>query len=612
MSSRKGKASKKGKKTKRTRGDAEAVSGTKSRQKPSSAVRAREEPEVDFEDDFDDEVHEDDDLLQQLIDEAGQDDGDDDEMKGKLAADEEDDLVGDFKFVHVEPKPGEGFSEEEDSEEEEHDSDDDDEPANAKKKAAAKQDFALDGGDSDDEELAPAPAAAAPTKAEDDTAAKKRAKNKKKKERARKKKKEEKKAKEPKPAFRPGVHKLGEGEELDYDSSVYHMFHRLNVTWPCLSFDIIRDTLGERRSKFPHTMYMTTGTQAAAGSGKNSVKIMKISDLHKTQHDDESDPDDDDEDLDDDPVIEEKLFLHPGAVNRIRHCNQKPGFIATQADTGRLHIWDARALLSALDKPGGKLPSMRASHTFNQNVEGFALDWSPKLTGHLISGDCHGNICLHEPNEGMTAWTSKAMGKSSFAHRDSVEDLQWCPDDEKVFASCSVDKTIRIWDLRLKPSEQKSWVAAHSADVNVISWNRLQTNLIVSGSDDGSFKIWDRRNFTSKNTIGHFKHHKGHITSVEWHPHDETTLAVSGSDDMISIWDLSLERDPEATLEAEEKSVQDLPPQLLFEHLGQRNIKELHFHPQIPNLIISTAETGFHLFQPENLEEVKPTKPAKK
>ena len=75
-----------------------------------------------------------------------------------------------------------------------------------------------------------------------------------------------------------------------------------------------------------------------------------------------------------------------------------------------------------------------------------------------------------------------------------MEDIQWSPSEKTVFASCSVDRTIRIWDTRSHEHRSMMSVTAHASDVNVISWNREVGYLMVSGSDDGTFRVWDFRN----------------------------------------------------------------------------------------------------------------------
>lgn len=91
-----------------------------------------------------------------------------------------------------------------------------------------------------------------------------------------------------------------------------------------------------------------------------------------------------------------------------------------------------------------------------------------------------------------------------------------------------------------------------------------------------------------------FEHHKDQITSVEWNPNDSSVFVASGSDDQVTIWDVSLERDETPDNEDEP----DVPPQLLFIHMGQNDIKEVHWHPQIPGVLFSTAQNGFNVFRP--------------
>eukprot|EP00466_Bigelowiella_natans_P013326 jgi/Bigna1/57884/fgenesh1_pm.34_\ len=404
-----------------------------------------------------------------------------------------------------------------------------------------------------------------------------------------------------KSVWRPGYDPIGDDEELDFDQSAYITYHAVNMEWPCLSIDVLRDPLGFHRTKFPMTTYLACGSQAQ-NENANKVYLMKVSDIKKTQKEDNDMEEDDDGESEDEsePTIATKTFKHKGAINRIRAMPQASNILATMSETKEAHIWDVQHLLQALDSPSsqqGGLPTTKPLFTFTGHpAEGYAVDWSPKVPGRLLTGDCSKHIYLWERNE--SGWS---VDKTPFnGHSDSVEDIQWSPKEAGVFASCSVDKTIRIWDTRRRKNSML-FVAAHRSDVNVISWNPNKSHLLLSGSDDHSIKIWDLRKFKSSSPIGHFKYHMGAITSLQWHPTEDAMLAAASDDNQLTVWDLALEADDEQKSVGANANVKDIPPQLLFVHQGQTNIKELRFHPQIPGLITSTAATGLNIFKPCNL-----------
>jgi len=85
-------------------------------------------------------------------------------------------------------------------------------------------------------------------------------------------------------AFIPGRHTLEKDEILQPDDSVYEMRHSMQVKWPSLSFDVLRDNLGDQRQRYPATAYIVAGTQAPSAKD-NELSVHKMSALHRTQKD---------------------------------------------------------------------------------------------------------------------------------------------------------------------------------------------------------------------------------------------------------------------------------------------------------------------------------------
>ncbi|XP_045110152.1 glutamate-rich WD repeat-containing protein 1-like [Portunus trituberculatus] len=388
----------------------------------------------------------------------------------------------------------------------------------------------------------------------------------------------------------------GKGEGLECDFSAYKLFHEGSTGAPCLSFDILRDSLGEDRTcDRPVTLYFVAGTQAARVH-LNTVLLMKVSQLSRLKEgESESESElEDEEDEGREPQIASAAFKHNGGVNRIRATtiNNVP-IAAVWSELGQVSVWELTPLLEEVD--AGHVGSDQGRDepplfTFRgHRSEGFALDWSPVKPGTLATGDCQRAIYIWRPQEGAR-W--QVGGAPLAGHTASVEDLQWSPSEASVLASCSVDRSIRVWDVRAPPNKACMITSdAHPTDINVLHWNHCEP-FLASGGDDGCVRVWDLRNMQGGGgAVAELKHHTAPVTTVEWHSSEGSVLASGGEDDAILQWDLAVER------EAPEEEEEETPEQLLFVHRGQQEVKELHWHPQIPGLVVSTAHTGFNVFK---------------
>ncbi|KAL3833130.1 hypothetical protein ACJIZ3_007866 [Penstemon smallii] len=149
----------------------------------------------------------------------------------------------------------------------------------------------------------------------------------------------------------------------------------------------------------------------------------------------------------------------------------------------------------------------------------------------------------------------KAKVSEWVAHSNAIFDICWIKEDTYILTA-SGDQSIKIWDTQ----EQKCIRAlmGHSGSIKSISCHPTNQELVVSGSRDGSFAVWDTR--CSKITNQKFcvsptaVIHEAHtspgrrwgrrgkaesmsITSVLYLK-DEVSVATAGAvDSVIKFWD---------------------------------------------------------------------------
>ena len=71
-------------------------------------------------------------------------------------------------------------------------------------------------------------------------------------------------------------------------------------------------------------------------------------------------------------------------------------------------------------------------------------------------------------------------------HNAAVEDVAWHRFHSNIFASCSDDRTIAVWDRKFRHSEGKAKpalsVVAHRSEIYSIDFSPFHEYLLVSGS----------------------------------------------------------------------------------------------------------------------------------
>ncbi len=116
-------------------------------------------------------------------------------------------------------------------------------------------------------------------------------------------------------------------------------------------------------------------------------------------------------------------------------------------------------------------------------------------------------------------------------HTHYVMQIVFNPKDNNTFASASLDRTIKVWQLG-SPAPNFT-LEGHEKGVNCVDYyHGGDKPYIISGADDRLVKIWDYQN---KTCVQSLEGHAQNISAVSFHP--ELPIILTGSEDgTVRVW----------------------------------------------------------------------------
>ena len=186
--------------------------------------------------------------------------------------------------------------------------------------------------------------------------------------------------------------------------------------------------------------------------------------------------------------VKKHLKISTKSLRKITINPQKTEFAVASSDNF-IRIFDLKTL-QLLQEINAHTNSVFALRYFPADLD------KNNNTQLLISGSRDAHLKIWEKNtQNLNQNNQYQLKNDIIAHLFTINDIDFSPCG-KYFATCSMDKTIKIWDLpsfRLLKVVDKARHASHGTSVNKILWSDYQIDnqdCLISASDDKFISVW--------------------------------------------------------------------------------------------------------------------------
>jgi peroxin-7 len=200
----------------------------------------------------------------------------------------------------------------------------------------------------------------------------------------------------------------------------------------------------------------------------------------------------------------------------------------------------------------------------------FDVDWSPVDSSLILTANGDGTVALWKYPLINTFERKPVFIQKK--HNKEVYSVQWEPSGMRSyhFLSASWDQTIKIWNMSNTGLTELTSLTGHQGMIYTGAWNPKMSGIVISGSADKTFRVWDVNSSTINSTpIFISQPNTSDVLCCDWSKFDENIFALGYASGLIEIRDFR-------NLSA--------PPLKSIQMAHDYAIKKIRFSPHLPNL----------------------------
>lgn len=230
----------------------------------------------------------------------------------------------------------------------------------------------------------------------------------------------------------------------------------------------------------------------------------------------------------------------PGHSETIFDLQFKPSdknVLASCSYDGSIKLWDAPSMKMILTINTSKKKGA-IGHSTKQEAGGdntiFAVSWAP---------DSDNIACMCGKGWVKVFNTKKGSLKHEIQPGAKGFRIAWNQLNGKYILSSSNDGFVYVLGFDDQSGDLGVFkkFAHHKKAAFGVSWNRFVHNRFATGCDDGTMRIIDMSEGHGEDEVKILKGHSARVFNIVWHPHNKDIIASGSNDKTIRVWNVETE-----------------------------------------------------------------------